>query len=217
VVIKLGRVRSTPAAVAYAAVAGIIVLWLQWAIWIPSLYAELTFDNVSSFLMNPSVMFDLMADINVDGTWSLGRSGREVGMVNGTPLFLIWIAEALIIIIASVIKPYAQAQKPYCENHDKWFKANNAMKLDLIENPRELIEGKEKMDEQAVGELSVVNSPDEMHHSIWLLFTCDGDDHYLTFDNMIGKMNDKKKVEFQRKPIVHLYRINTKMKDAILA
>jgi hypothetical protein len=178
---------------------------------------EMTFDNVSSLLMNPSVMFDLMADINKEGTFSIGRLGREGGLVNGALLTVIWIAEALIIIIASVIKPYAQAQKPYCEKHNKWFKARKTMKLDLIENPQELIDSLEKNNEQTIGKLSAVNSPDEMHHSIWQLFTCDGDDHYLTVDNMIGKMNDKKKVEFERKPIVHLYRINTKMKDAILS
>jgi hypothetical protein len=219
IVIKLGRVRNGSLAIIYALAASLIVIWFQWAIWIVALFedVEMTFSNVSSLLMSPTVMFEIMADINEEGTFSIGRRGSDSGMVNGTMLTLIWIAEALIIIVASVIKPINQAKQPYCEKHNKWFQKNEVMKLDLVENPQELIDGLEKMDEEVAGKLSVNHEPNSTHHSTWQLYTCDGDDHYLTVDNMIGKMNEKKKIEFERTPIVHLFRINTKMKDAILA
>lgn len=62
---------------------------------IPITHAD--YSVVLELLTHPTEMFSLLQKIAVIGTW-----GIRDNMVSGVPLYLVWIAELLIVLFGSV-------------------------------------------------------------------------------------------------------------------
>jgi len=108
---KLGKVRSLPIACAVALLAAVLADYFGWVFWI--------FFAVNNIIILPSDIFLFLSSLAEAGSWSIGDSTPT-----GTLLYLIWIAEAIaIILLAIVVTHELFADEIFCERCQKWLPA----------------------------------------------------------------------------------------------
>ena len=69
---------------------------------------------------NPDVLLELVREIMEEGTWSLGKGSNSV--VRGMMLGGVWVAEAILILVAAVSIPVKKVRSPYSEKKGEWIK-----------------------------------------------------------------------------------------------
>jgi hypothetical protein len=90
--------------------------------WVPWSYFTLSHAGVTdvSFvdLLNPLVLFSLLAEIYEVGAWTIGSSGDAI---SGIPLGICWFLEMLIVLGTAAAVGYTQGSKGvFCEGCESW-------------------------------------------------------------------------------------------------
>ncbi len=118
--LRWGSVRNVAVATLMALVVGLVTLYVAWAVWLYVLLGQ-AYDNVTllPILSRPDVMWELILAINETGAWSMNNF-TPTGIV----LWLIWLAEAIIIVGAAVWYGRSAVAEPYCETCFEWTTAH---------------------------------------------------------------------------------------------
>ena len=128
---KAGKLRN-PKLVGWLGLAvGLWAWYVQWCVYLTlfdgageaqkigsqASYLSTTFStDVFLFtLANPGVVFSVLPDLAAEGTWSLAGL-----TISGIFLYLVWLAELVIVLGLSRLLPRGQATVPYSELADEW-------------------------------------------------------------------------------------------------
>jgi hypothetical protein len=114
-----GKVRNTRATIAITAVTSALALYVSWAIWIAAVFERYAGKHIrwARLPQHPAAVWSMMTWINQYGTWGLS-SGEAT---KGWELWLIWAAEAVVVIAAAIGAGFAVLQhRPFCETCSRW-------------------------------------------------------------------------------------------------
>lgn len=120
---KIGKVRNRAVMAIFGLINGLIALYVQWVVWIHILLDDL-------WIWKPNEVWEIVQLILPEGTWSIGRSSDLA--VSGTPLAIVWIIEALIIVGIPLFS--AVLKSVYCEECEKWIDDEKELKFAITED-----------------------------------------------------------------------------------
>lgn len=225
-VIKLGKVRNTTLAVIFGLIAGSIALYFSWVIWVDLVFnagesygtsrigittSNIKFFQVVELALHPKELFSIITEINSVGTW-----GFRSTAVSGLFLTVIWIIEALIILVLSFLLPLGQSSTPFCELNNTWFKEIELPAFNFINEPLEFIANLENSVSTSFDELEKVINPEEADHSLFTLYSSKKGDAYLSIENCKLKKNSKGEIDFDKDELVTYIALNNEIKDTLL-
>ena len=73
-------------------------------------------------LQDPAEIFEMIGKFNENGVWTIGGRGSSSGMaVKGVLLAVVWVAEAIALLILAVSKPLEATKKPYSDRSSRWI------------------------------------------------------------------------------------------------
>lgn len=124
---KIGKVRNRGVMAIFGLINGLIALYVQWVVWIHILLDDL-------WIWKPNEVWEIIQLILPEGTWSIGRSSDLA--VSGTPLAIVWIIEALIIILIPMFS--AILNSVYCEECERWVNDEKELKFAINEDIEQL-------------------------------------------------------------------------------
>jgi hypothetical protein len=117
---RFGKVRNLAVTFVIVAIVTLIAYYFAWVFWIKATLARaMQGEGVPAMdlITAPGLMWEIIGDINKNGTWSLKRSEP----VSGWFLTLIWLAEAVIIFGTAFVGAAASVgDAMYCETCDRW-------------------------------------------------------------------------------------------------
>ena len=121
------KIRNRMKSIIITIILSIFAVYFQWVSYLYIISSEnfslfMVFEDLGFFfkiLFRPDLVLNNILDINKVGLWSIGTSGIHL---NGLFLWLIWLAEAAIIIYVSVKKYTTFNLIPFSEKNNKWFK-----------------------------------------------------------------------------------------------
>ncbi len=224
--VRLGKVRNTKIAILFGVLGGFIALYFSWVVWVDLVFnasdsygtsrvgitvSNTKMDELIHLLTNPSILFELIGEINSVGTW-----GIRSATVSGTFLSIIWIIEALIVLVLSVIFPLGAAKKPFCELHNKWFEENTLPAFNFIEDYKQLIGNIETANTTSFDALEYVPNIEETSHSIFTLYSSDQGESYLSIENKFAKTNSKGEIDFDSNEFLEYAWIDTTLKNKLV-
>ena len=225
-VIRLGKVRNVPLTIGLSFLAAVITLYFHWAAWVDlvinagesygSSRIGVTVSNIKliqtfNLALAPDILFEIIGEINQYGTWGL-RSNT----VSGTFLTIIWIIEALIIIVIATFIPSTQAKIPFCEIGNAWFKEKTLPAFNYIENGADMVKHLENSNSLAFENITKTDNL-EANHSIFTLYSSDHNEHYLSIANKLAKRNKKDELEFDSDDLVEYVYLNNELTQSILS
>lgn len=200
-VIKRGNVRHTRLAALLGLLAGIFALYCSWVVWIDlAMHAGKSYgtakigfraSNISisetiNLFFQPGKVWEAAMKINKRGTWTL--TGTQV---KGVFLGIIWIIEALAVIITSIILPTAQAAKPYCESTNTWAKKKLLPAMSFIENSETFKTNLENRNYTDLEKLEKAPLPLNGYHSDITLYHTPSGTYFLSATNKTPKDDGK--------------------------
>lgn len=224
VVIQLGKVRNSILAGVFALLAGLIAYYFQWIVWadlainttetIGSKRASIAVSNVQMqellhLLLNPSDLFELIAQINDEGTWGLRGT-----VVSGILLSVVWLIEFVVILFFTLVEALNQAKKPFSEIANQWFKAQKISALSYIEDTDEFKKELETENYQKIPELTLTDK--KQSHSIFTLYSL-ANEYYLSVTNYLAEQDDKGKVKMTSSDFIQYLRIDNTLYQALKA
>jgi len=152
----------------------------------------MVFEDLGFFfkiLFRPDLVLNNILDINKVGLWSIGTSGIHL---NGLFLWLIWLAEAAIIIYVSVKKYTTFNLIPFSEKNNKWFK-KEVIDFDFehISFKKDFVESFASNPFETISELKRGNG---LRHSKITMYTSETESkNLITIDNIIVTQRGKGK------------------------
>lgn len=97
------------------AMGGYLLSWIPW-VWITLCHLGSEVDVIA--VLYPPSLLDILGLLYENGAWSIGSSG---GAVSGLMLALVWLLEAIIILIASAFTAFAVGSYGvFCETCEEW-------------------------------------------------------------------------------------------------
>ncbi len=210
-VIKMGKVRNPRLAFFFGLLGALVALYFHWAVWadlvinvaesygtedIGIAVSNISFIEVFALATQPGALFGLIGEINKYGTWGIGGGGA----VSGIMLTIIWIIEAIIVIVPSIMGRSVDANKPFCEENQKWFEEKQLPAFVPV-HPNEVVEHVSNGNIDFFEQLAKVN-PDHNSHSVFTLYANATNENYLTITNQIAGTNDKGEIKFEESPVV---------------
>ena len=117
--LTVAKARNLRLAGALGAVAGLLAVYFDWAIWAHMMLARVD-QQVSSFafIASPRRMWEVIQAVNEFGAWSYRGLNPK-----GASLWAVWGIEAAIIIVSSAWASYSMnSEDPFCENCEEWTK-----------------------------------------------------------------------------------------------
>jgi hypothetical protein len=120
----LFKIRSKKISILITAVIAILSIYIQWACFVYIYFVEdlkpiQDFEAILSMMLRPDLLIEIMLEINANGSWMIGKS-----VINGGMLWLIWIGEALLML-AIPLRLYVQFDVlPFSEADNRWYKKN---------------------------------------------------------------------------------------------
>lgn len=139
--------QRNPSLVFIAVLLGTLIFtYLKWVIYISNLFEV----QVGEVIAEPVAFWEAIKIVNLEGTWSIGRySSTTTGNVTGAFLWVVWIAEAVLINSMAIYFAVDQAKLPFIESENNWAKTVNKaflvehfsvkQKKDEIENNRDYL------------------------------------------------------------------------------
>lgn len=173
---SLGKVRNSRVLLLTAIGLGVVGIYFAWVHWI----AAASEGGFWSF--NLSTVWLFIQLIAMEGAWSIFGYTPT-----GGTLYLIWIAEAAIILFGVVTAVVAgQGSRPYCESCDRWLSPQQITeRVRGIANPIGFRKEMESKNYDALKQLPEAGPAARNRTSIQLL-SCKGcnNQHYLTIDKI---------------------------------
>ena len=116
-VIRVSKCRNLTSAYIYGALVGLFALYANWCTFLFVLlqrYEETV--PLTDLMLNPGLVYEMASLISVDGWYELFGSS-----ISGWFLWLIWIIEAIGVILAGVIGgPSVMHEEVFCEDCNRW-------------------------------------------------------------------------------------------------
>lgn len=225
-VIKLGKVRNHKLAMVFGFFAGLIALYFSWAVWVDLVFnigesygtsrigittSNIKFFQVVELALHPKELLSIIAEINAVGTWGIGSS-----TVSGIFLTIIWIIEALIVIVLSILPPLGQSKTPFCELNNNWFKEVELPALEVIRLPGKFIEDIENVNLQSFEDLKTVHTPKVESHSVFTIYSSKKGENYLSVENRKASKNRKGDIDFNKEEFVTYIQLDKEIKEVLL-
>ena len=224
-VIRWGKVRSFWLAVGFGVLGAFLALYYSWAIWIDLVFnmgesygsdrIGITVSNIKIFqvfslVMQPGALWNIMGEIKELGTW-----GIRGNAVNGTPLLIIWIIEALIVFVVTFISAPHQADEPFCEVNNKWFEEKILPAYAYLGDVSNIASGLESGNEELFNDLTLAKAGDTDSHSVFTLYANETNENYLSIENKLASLNDKNEVKFDSSYVVRTISISEAMSNKL--
>ena len=116
------NVRSSVVAVAISLLVTTIGYYFSWAAWVWALARRsdnaVPFAGLVGLTISPSLLWETIRAINVEGVWSIGRSSTAV---TGWALWAVWVAELGLIFGLALSAAYkTMDEQPFCEGCEAW-------------------------------------------------------------------------------------------------
>jgi len=208
-----GKVRNSKLCALSGVTAGCVALWAAWVGWIYAFSADV---ETGVILLRPSYLWNAMVAIGKEGVWSIGRHGKEP--VKGFILYLVWIIEAGIIVVAAAFTAYVIVSgKAFCERCNCWV--SKKIKLPELRPPTDfqVLEGLPVGD--ISGLLTLGRGPEEGAHIQVELLGCQTcDETYLVNVSIVVESTDKKgKTETKTTYLVNNLRVSAEDYQALRA
>lgn len=139
--VQRGKIRNPKMAMVLGIAIGIAAVYAQWAIWATLVYhmgAKHTvlhserlayirtgfgMEDFNHYLTAPEKVWRTMTRVNRHGLWSFGDFEVKGGL-----LWTVWVLEALIIVILTIVFPRLRAAQPFSEQTDSWMIEESAKK-----------------------------------------------------------------------------------------
>ncbi|HLW54099.1 MAG TPA: hypothetical protein VKW06_14775 [Candidatus Angelobacter sp.] len=113
--LMLGKVRNSRIAGVVGIMTSAAALYISWATWLIMVF-EKPYSWLPRVLLRPAAIWHLARVVNENGTWSTSGSPTK-----GTELWIIWMLEALTVLICGLGGAYLVMKAlPFCENCDHW-------------------------------------------------------------------------------------------------
>ena len=227
-VIKLGKVRNRAIGIFFGFFGGLVALYFHWAVWVdfvmnikrfsdsssfgmPS--SEIHFNEVFSYVKHPAAFFQLIADINEKGVWTL-RSLHDA--VNGPFLSFIWIVEALIVLAGSMWGANITSKKPFCEVSKTWFEEKTLPAFSYIQEKEKVISSLENDDADIFKDIVKAENLKESH-SIFTVYYSKNEEYYLTIKNKTVVTDKNGKVKFKDDEFIEYISIDRTLREMLIA
>lgn len=225
-VVKFGKVRNVPLTIGLSILAGLIALYFHWAVWVDlainagesygTSRIGITVSNIKliqtfNLALDPATLFDIIGEINKYGTW-----GIRSATISGTFLSIIWIVEALIIIIVATLIPISFAYAPFCELGNEWFKEKELPAFYYIKNRPELIKDLETANPEVFKNLIRTDNIEDSH-SVFSLYSSKHNENYLSITNKLASINKKDELEFDDDEFIEYIYLNNELTQKLLA
>lgn len=127
--IAIGKCRNTAMAGVMSVLSVLIMKYVSWALYIPLVYSNSyeiievsiaeRFEISWYFLLDPVAVFQNMYEIAQIGVWSLFSI-----TFNGPLLYVVWFLEICVLIFLCAIPARSEAEKPFYEDNNEWFKTS---------------------------------------------------------------------------------------------
>jgi hypothetical protein len=224
--IKIGKVRSPKLALIFGVLGGLIALYFSWAIWVDLVInagesygnsrigittSNIKFVQVFQLAIHPEILYELASKINEVGTW-----GMRGTTVSGVFLTIIWVIEMLIVVVISLLLPYASSKIPFCELGNKWFDEKVLPAFNPISNQQEMISNLEKSNQNSFDELQYASNLESQSHSIFTLYSSNQGENFLSIENKIASTNKKGEIEFKDDEFVEYIAVSSDLKRKLL-
>jgi len=221
--ISLGKVRNNKLAYFLGFLGALIGLYLSWAIWVDLVInagetygssrigisvSNIKLLQVLDLALQPSLLFELMGQIMDVGVWGIRST-----TVSGWFLGLIWIIEALIVVVMGTIIPAGKSGEPFCELNQKWYTEKQLPALSYLTAEMQAVTPLENNDFSALKEISYVSDPTTANHSVFTLYSNETNENYLSIQNRTATVNDKGETKFTDHEVVTHLRINEEFSD----
>ena len=115
--LQWARVRNTTLGLAITALAGLVLVWFSWVVYIYDLLQQIEIPpTLWDCVTSPQIMWQILLDINEHGLWSI-KEAKPTGIF----LWAIWLVEAALLI--GIPLWYVRKkldEKAFCEACQKW-------------------------------------------------------------------------------------------------
>ena len=203
-----GQVRNSLVALLGGFLAGLIALYVAWAFWIQAV----TGGRLMTF--SPSTLLQAIQTINGRGVWRISKSQP----VTGTLLYIVWFAEALIIVGTSALIAYfSNSDEPFCERCKSWIKEKRVISpLQVIANPAAFRAGVERGDYGELLALRPASSGDAASTRLELLH-CPGcrQSFFLTIKETMMTVDSKGNYSKQETTLVQYLSIQSALHETL--
>jgi hypothetical protein len=135
--LKSGKMRNPVVGVFAAVAVSLISYYFCWAIWLSAMLARSDVDiSALALATHPGALLDLILRVNEKGAWTLGRGGTPV---TGVFLWVIWGAEALIVLVGPPLIAWGVlSSEPFCESCGEWCDEDHSLVSLARAEPAEL-------------------------------------------------------------------------------
>lgn len=129
--VQAGSIRNPALAGALGALVGVWAWYVQWCVYITLLAGAGEVESFGSsfsvahtafepeaflyYLTHPAEVLSILPVLAEEGTWSISKT-----VVSGLFLYLVWLAEFVLIVVICWYLPRNKAQKPYSEMAGQW-------------------------------------------------------------------------------------------------
>ena len=124
VIIDKTKMRNALVTVFSVSLGTIAFTYFKWIFYVCRYVTGSYIVGVNEAIADPSLLWDWIKLINSVGTWSIGRSYSSSGnsAVTGPILYIVWIAEIIIIAAVAIFTAYDKTRFPFIESDDEWAK-----------------------------------------------------------------------------------------------
>jgi hypothetical protein len=127
-VMRWGKVRNLPVALAIVGVLTCVAYYVCWVTWVCAVWDRFVksvrpFGSLEVAMHPTSILWPLIVRINEVGTWSMGSASSSTHVQNttGIMLWVFWGVEAAAIFICSfAMAKFLIAGEPFCERCEAW-------------------------------------------------------------------------------------------------
>ena len=120
VIIDKTKMRNALVTIISVSLGTIAFTYFKWIFYVCRKITESYIVGVNEIIADPSLLWDGIKLINSVGTWSIGRHSSSA--VNGPILYIVWIAEIIIIAGVAIFTAYDKTRFPFIESDDEWAK-----------------------------------------------------------------------------------------------
>ena len=228
IVLRIGKVRNGKLAFVFAFFAALTALYIHWAVWVDLVFnisgtigsdqigvatSNVNMYEVFNLLLQPTLLFDLMKEINQVGVW-----GIKGGTVSGGFLTFIWVVELIVVIIATLMTGTGQASKPFCEEEETWFEENELAPVSHFTDGPAFVKALSIGDMEVISlSLTTVNDVKKDHHAKITLFDAKSGENFVSIENQIAKPNDKGEIKFSTEEVTRFLKISQEVADKLKA
>jgi len=202
---KKTKNRNKKTAMLIAIFIALIAFYAQWALFVSlmlnaegsdSFYVRSSF-NLNTFfttILHPATMLNIILELNNTGTINIKHD-----VISGVLLWLVWLFEAMIIIVIPLLSAPVCASEPFSEMNNTWMdKLENAKHHLFVEDPAGLKAALESRNYESINLLKA-DVPAHDKYSFITTFSSAGDnDCYLSIENVtitVNRKNEEKKIK----------------------